>query len=346
MATRHRLAAALAPLDWRTFAAVVTTLVAWASAYVAIRSAGHQYTPGALALGRMLVATIVLTALVKVRGEGVPPREAWPGIIIGGLLWFGLYMLALNWAEQRVDAGTAAMVVNVGPIIIGLLSARLLHEGLPARLLTGMAISFAGAVLVGYSESAGGNAPVLGVAACLVAAISYACGVVAQKPALRQASALQVTAFSCLVATLADLPFGGQLVHGIVQAPASATVNMVYLGLGPTALAFTTWGYALARTTAGRMGATTYLVPAIVVAMSWLLLSEAPGWLTVLGGLLCLAGVAVSRRSSPGPKSPPSLDSKDAAPPRWPRPKDPVADELEKTVRSPSPPRRPAASIC
>ncbi|MGY0233962.1 DMT family transporter [Longispora urticae] len=284
--------------DWRTGAAVVVTVLAWASAFISIRSAGHYFTPGALALGRMLVATVAVMALLLVRREGWPARGAWPGIVIGGLLWFGVYMVALNWAEQKVDAGTAAMVVNIGPIIIALMSGLLLREGFPRPLMLGMAVSFAGAVVVGYSQSQGGNAPVLGVLLCVVAAVTYACGVVVQKPALRHASALQVTAFSCLVATVACLPFSGQLLDGLGSAPASATANMVYLGLVPTALAFTTWAYALARTTAGKMGATTYVVPAIVVAMSWLFLSEVPGWWTVAGGLLCLAGVAVARRGS------------------------------------------------
>ena len=278
--------------DWRTLAAVATTVLAWASAFVSIRSAGHDYTPGALALGRVLVATVAVMALLLVRREGVPDRRAWPGILIGGLLWFGLYMVVLNWAEQRVDAGTAAMVIGIAPVLIALLSARLLQEGLPRPLVVGMAVAFAGTVLVGYSQSGGGSAPMLGVLACVVAAIAYAVGVVAQKPALRYASALQVTAFSCLVATLACLPFSGQLVDGIRNGSAGATANMVYLGLIPSALAFTTWSYALARTTAGKMGATIYAVPAIVVVMSWLLLGEVPGWLTVLGGALCLAGVA------------------------------------------------------
>jgi drug/metabolite transporter (DMT)-like permease len=77
---------------------------------------------------------------------------------------------------------------------------------------------------------------------------------------------------------------------------------MVYLGVFPTALAFTTWAYALARTTASKMGATTYAVPALVVLMSWLALGEVPGLLTLAGGVLCLAGVAVSR-SRPGAKA-------------------------------------------
>jgi drug/metabolite transporter (DMT)-like permease len=281
--------------DWRAIAAACTSVVLWASAFVSIRSAGDAYSPGALALGRLLAGSLMLGAILLVRREGLPSRGAWPGILASGLLWFGLYMVVLNWGEQQVDAGTAAMVVNIGPILIALLGARLLGEGLPRMLVMGMAVSFAGAVVVGLSMSGHGGSSVLGVALCLLAAVAYAAGVVTQKPALRHGSALQITTYSCLIGMVACLPFSGVLVSEAADAPLSATLNMVYLGIFPTALAFTTWAYALARTTAGKMGATTYAVPALVVLMSWLLLDEVPALLTVGGGLLCLAGVAVSR---------------------------------------------------
>ncbi|MQY16379.1 hypothetical protein SRB5_65780 [Streptomyces sp. RB5] len=280
----------------RAVAAASVTVVLWASAFVAIRDAGEHYGPGALALGRLLAGTVALGLLVLVRREGLPPRAAWPGIAVSGVLWFGVYMVALNWGEQKVDAGTAALVVNVGPILIALLGGWLLKEGFPPMLLAGMGVSFAGAAVVGLSMSDGGGSSVLGVVLCLVAAATYAAGVVAQKPALRYASPLQVTAYGCAAGMVLCLPFAGQLVSQVGEAPVSATLYMVYLGLFPTALAFTTWAYALARTTAGRMGATTYAVPALVVLMSWLVLDEIPGWLTLAGGVLCLAGVAVSRR--------------------------------------------------
>ncbi|MFJ6074884.1 DMT family transporter [Streptomyces sp. NPDC093065] len=288
-ARRHRRPELLAA------GAATVTVVLWASAFVSIRSAGEAYSPGALALGRLLSAALTLGVICLLRREGLPPRSAWRGIAISGLLWFGFYMVVLNWGEQQVDAGTAALVVNVGPILIALLGARLLGDALPPRLLTGMAVSFAGAVTVGLSMSGEGGSSLLGVVLCLLAAVAYAGGVVAQKPALAQASALQVTTFGCLVGAVLCLPFAGQLVREAAGAPASATLNMVYLGVFPTALAFTTWAYALARTTAGRMGATTYAVPALVVLMSWLALGEVPGLLTLAGGGLCLAGVAVSR---------------------------------------------------
>jgi drug/metabolite transporter (DMT)-like permease len=288
-------------VDRRSVLAAGVTVLLWASAFVAIRDAGAAFSPGALAFGRLLAGSVVLVGVLLVRREGWPPRAAWPGILASGVLWFGAYMVALNWGEREVDAGTAAMVVNVGPVLIALLSGWLLREGFPRRVLVGIAVSFTGAVVVGVSTSGGGGASVLGVVLCVAAAATYAVGVTAQKPALRHGSAVQVTTFGCLVGLVACAPFAGQLVTEVGGAPVRATLDVVYLGVFPTALAFLTWAYALARTTAAKMGATTYAVPAIVIAMSWLLLAEVPAWLTLAGGVLCLAGVAITRARRRGP---------------------------------------------
>ena len=66
----------------------------------------------------------------------------------------------------------------------------------------------------------------------------------------------------------------------------------------PTAIGFIAWGYALSRTTAGRMGSTTYLVTPIAILLGWLLLGETPPALALAGGVLCLAGVAITRRGA------------------------------------------------
>ncbi len=69
----------------------------------------------------------------------------------------------------------------------------------------------------------------------------------------------------------------------------------------PTAVAFTTWAYALARTPVGALGATIYAVPALTVLMSWGILGEVPRGAALAGGTLCLTGVAISRRRQPKP---------------------------------------------
>ncbi|MCK7627130.1 DMT family transporter [Streptomyces sp. RS10V-4] len=286
---------------WPAVAAAAATVVLWASAFVVIRSAGTAYSPGALALGRLLTGSLALGVLVLVRGGGFPPRAAWPGILCSGVLWFGAYTVALNQGEREVDAGTAALLVNTGPLLVALLGARLLGERLTRRLLAGLAVSFAGAAVVALSMSGGGRSSLLGVLLCLLAAVGYAGGVVAQKPALRHTGALTVTFYGCLTGAAACLPFAGTLLSEAARAPLPRTLDMLYLGLFPTAAAFTTWAFALARSTAGRMGATTYAVPVLVVLLAWPLLGEVPGPLTLAGGVLCLAGVAVSRRPAPVP---------------------------------------------
>jgi drug/metabolite transporter (DMT)-like permease len=69
----------------------------------------------------------------------------------------------------------------------------------------------------------------------------------------------------------------------------------------PTAVAFTTFAYALARTDAGRLGVTTYLVPPITILLGWLFLREVPPVLAFAGGIVCLVGVGVARSR---PRSP------------------------------------------
>jgi drug/metabolite transporter (DMT)-like permease len=111
-------------------------------------------------------------------------------------------------------------------------------------------------------------------------------------------SARQTILLCCLIGAVACLPFAPQLAGELPDADASAIGWMVYLGIFPTALAFTTWAFALTRTGAGRMAATTYLVPPLSVLLGWLLLEESPPALALVGGAFCLVGVIVARRGS------------------------------------------------
>ena len=80
-----------------------------------------------------------------------------------------------------------------------------------------------------------------------------------------------------------------------MESTGSAIGWLVYLGVFPTAVAFTTWAYALNRTSAGRLGSTTYLVPPVAILMAWLILAEVPPLLAIAGDALCIGGVIVAR---------------------------------------------------
>jgi drug/metabolite transporter (DMT)-like permease len=284
-----------APPSGRTILAVVVTLLAWASAFVAIRGVGEDFSPGALALGRLLVGTAVLGLLLAGRGWIRPTGREWALLVVCGVGWFGIYNVSLNAAEQHLDAGTTAMLVNIGPILIAVFAGLLLGEGFPRWLLAGIAVAFAGVVLIGVATRSA-EADLVGVALCVVAAVTYAAGVVAQKPLLRRLPGLQVTFTACAMGAICCLPWSGTLVGELGSAPGGSIAGMVYLGAVPTALAFSTWAYALSRMDAGKLGVTTYIVPPLVILLGWLLLDEVPPALALLGGAICLSGVAISRR--------------------------------------------------
>jgi drug/metabolite transporter (DMT)-like permease len=285
--------------DVRAVAAALATVLLWASAFVGIRSAGRTFSPGALSLGRLLVACVALAAIGLSRGERLPTRAqlraVGPPLVVCGLLWFGAYNLALNSGERRVDAGTAAMLVNIGPVLIAILAGLLLKEGFPRSLFVGCAVAFAGVVLIALA-TANRSATTAGVLLCIAAAVAYAGGVVAQKVVLRTLTGTQTIFLCCAIGAVACLPFAGSLVDQLGGAPGGSVGWLVYLGAAPTALGFSTWAYALRRTDAGRLAATTYLVPPLSILLGWLWLGESPASLAYLGGALCLVGVALSRR--------------------------------------------------
>jgi drug/metabolite transporter (DMT)-like permease len=269
--------------------------VLWAAAFVGIRAAGRSFSPGALALGRLTIGSILLGSLVATRPFVRPTRRELALLVLAGLLWFGVYNIVLNDAERRVDAGTAAMLVLVAPIIVVALAAVFLKERTTPNLLLGGVLAFSGVALIGFATTSH-HAPLAGVILCLLAAAASAVGVVAEKPVLNRISALQVTWICCTVGTAVCIPFAPQLVRELRVAPTGGIAWLVFLGVFPTSIAFTMWAYALARGSAGRLAATAYLVPPIAIVLSRLILGEIPATISVLGGALCLVGVYIARR--------------------------------------------------
>ena len=280
----------------RVLLAAAFTVLAWASAFVVIRFVGRDFSAGALSLGRLAIGSICLSVVMLIGRRWVPmSRHDWSLVALIGVLWFGVYNVALNAGEQHVDAGTAAMLIQLAPIMIGVLAGVLLGEGFPRMLVIGGLVAFAGTVIIGVATGTG-HADLGGVLLVLLAAVVYAIAVVAQKVVLRRIPGLQVTWLACLIGTVTCLPFLPSLVTDLGTASAGATAGIVYLGVVPTAAAFLTWAYALTRSDAGRLGATTYAVPPIAIALGWIFLGEVPALLAVVGGIVSLIGVGIARR--------------------------------------------------
>jgi drug/metabolite transporter (DMT)-like permease len=288
------LAKTLTPL---VLVAVAVTVLAWASAFIVIRGVGSDFTPGSLTLLRLGVGAAILAIGLIGRPWVKPSTREWLLIIGCGVMWFGVYNVALNTAEQTLDGGTTAMIVNFAPILIALGAGVFLREGIPKWLAIGAGVAFIGVLLIGFGTSAGSTAGSgAGVVWALVAALTYSVGVLLQKPALRRVPAAQVTWLACAIGAVTALPFTGELIVDLQDASVASILGVVYLGVVPTAIAFSTWGYALTKMPAGQLIVSSYLVPPAAIVLGLLFLGEVPTLIAVVGGAVCLFGVALSRR--------------------------------------------------
>jgi drug/metabolite transporter (DMT)-like permease len=274
------------------------TVFLWASAFVVIRDAGHALSPAPLALIRLVVAAVALTALVLVQSSrSVRRPRSWAGaglVVAYGVVWLAGYTVALNAGERHIDAGTAALLVSLAPLMITFGAGLFLGEGYPKALILGSIVALSGVAVIAMDSSGGGDW--IGVILCLLAAVLFTAGMLIQKVTLGHVDGLTATWLACVAGSVALAPWALQLVDELGSASGGAVAGAIYLGLFPTAIGFVTWSYALSRTHTGRLGATTYVAPALAVVMSWILLAETPTAYGLAGGAICLVGVAISRR--------------------------------------------------
>lgn len=282
---------------WLPLAAAGVTVVLWASAFVAIRHLAGTFDPGALAFGRLALGSVCLGVLSLRYGVPRPTRRQWLGIVVVGALWYSTYHVALNAGEHHVDAGTASLLILTAPVFVAVLAALFLEERMTRTIGIGLALALAGVALIGFSGNGGGDDQhLLGSGLCLISALAAAISMVVQKKLLVGMRAIQLTWLTVTVGAVICLPFVGQFASNVHHASGSSIAWLVFLGVGPTAIAYTTYGFALSQMSATQAGILTYLIPPITIVLGLLFLGEAPPALAYLGGLVTLVGVIIARR--------------------------------------------------
>jgi drug/metabolite transporter (DMT)-like permease len=298
----------------RTWIALFAAVLLWASAYAGIRAGLKGYSPAHLALFRFLVASVVL-AIYAMRAHFRGPRwQDMPQFLLTGIFGISLYNLLLNYGEVKVTAGVSSLLISSAPIWIALISSFALKERLTLWGWAGVFLSFAGVALIAAGEGGGLH---LSLHALLLAAaaLSSAIYIVMQKQLLQTYNALEVTTYSIWPGTLFLAPFGTGLAHTIHVAPIGATLAIVYLGIFPAAIAFTAWAYALSHGPVNRISSFLYLVPVLAIGIAWVWLGEVPRLMSLLGGVVALAGVVIVNvwGKTSGPLVRPAVPAKSVA---------------------------------
>ncbi len=276
-------------------AALAATVVLWASAYAGIRVGLVEYGPGQVALFRLLTASVVLALYALVTRMRLPEIRDLPAVLLLGFLAFTVYHAALNFGERTVGAGAAGVLIATAPVITALLAAAILRERLRPLGRVGMALSFAGAVLISLDEG-GGFSLDPGASLILLSAVCVSVYFVFQKPYLRKYGALAFTTYAVWAGTIFALVYLPGLVAQVEAASVGTTLTLVYLGVFPTAVAYVTYAYAFSRMDASVAASFLYLVPVLAYLIAWAWIGETPSLLSVVGGVIVLAGVFMVNR--------------------------------------------------
>ena len=281
--------------DARLLAAVAAAIFFGASAYAAIGDALGAYSPGPLALLRMLVASAVLAVYATIWRMRLPEVRDLPAVALAGLFAFALYNLALNSGQVTASAGVASLIIASIPIFTALLAAAFLGERLDTLGWSGIAVGFVGVSLITVGEGGGfGINP--GALLVLLAAVSASVYFAFQKPYLEKYGSLRFTAYAIWAGALLLLPFLPGLLREVRPAPAGATLAAIYLGVFPTVVAYATAAYVFSRLPASRAVTLEYLFPPVAIVIAYLWLGEIPTVLSVAGGAVALLGVALVNR--------------------------------------------------
>lgn len=279
--------------EWKAICAVAVTLLLWASAFAGIKAGLAAYSPGQLALLRFIVGSVSMALYAKVRGFGLPEKRDIPTIFWVGFLGFTVYHVFLNYGEQTVSAGAASLIVSFTPVITALLAVFLLKERLNVFGWAGIAVSVSGVALISFGES-GGIALGTGSLLVLVSSLGSSLYNVFQKPLLKRYDPVAFTTYAMVAGTVFMLVFLPGLAGAVRRAPLEATLSVVYLGVFPGAIAYSTWTYALSRMPASRLATSLYVSPVLAIAIAWLWIGEIPTLLSLAGGAVTLAGVVLT----------------------------------------------------
>ena len=277
----------------------------WGSSFLCNAIALADFAPVAIAGYRVAIAAVVVLLACRLRGLSLRPGRRTIILMVAiGFLNGAAPFTLIGWGQLSVDSATTAMLIAASPF------ATLAFSHLMTRddrfgwwRLAGLSVGFAGvAVLLGQEALAGGGS-VIGMLAIVVAACCYALSALLIRR-LGDCPALVVVAGTLVASTLMLLPIVLWLQPPWRQSASAATLGaLLFLALGPTALAYVLRTRIVQSNGAVFMSGAGYLIPLFATLWAWLFLGERPAPLAALALGLILAGLGIGRRGAAGART-------------------------------------------
>jgi drug/metabolite transporter (DMT)-like permease len=287
---------------------LLLVMLIWGSALVVTKSTEAELPPLLLALLRFVIASAILIPIAQARGglRLLPRPIPWRMLAFMGVTGVTLYVATSNLGVVYTTASEAALIQGSTPAVTAVLATVHLREHFDRIRATGIALSLTGVVLIVLTGQQTGDASnrLLGDLLMLGSVLAWAAYAILGKR-LQHASQVAVTAYSTLLGTLFLIPLGlGNLAVHAPRAVSPATwLALFYLGAVSSALTYLLWNRALPHLDASQQGNFLNLIPVVGVVTAMLFLGERLVLVQIVGGILVLAGVWVTSRSTSTPKS-------------------------------------------
>jgi drug/metabolite transporter (DMT)-like permease len=284
--------------DWALLLALVAM---WGSSFMFNKLSVATVPPATVVAGRLTLGALTLLFLMYGRGLRLPPfGPIWGAYALLGVIGNALPFYLIAWGQQVVDSALAGILIAAMPLGTLVLAHFVVHgERMTRYRVGGFALGFVGIVFLmepPAAKSIGGAAvPVLAQLAVLGGALCYSANSVLAR-LLVKTDFLAAATGTLLVAAVLMLPFA--LLHDrpwTLQPGAVSAASIVWLGVGPTAIATILYFRLISSAGPTFMSMVNYLSPAVAVFLGVSLLGEKPGVSAYAGLALILTGIALSR---------------------------------------------------
>jgi drug/metabolite transporter (DMT)-like permease len=290
----------------RAYAAWLVVCVIWGTTYLGIRIALETIPPLVMPACRWIVAGSLLLAILRARGERLPPVRSWPQLALLGSLLIGVGNGAVVWAEQTVPSGLTALLVAVSPFwMVGIEALMPGGERLTRQGAAGLLIGFCGIVALVWPDlriDATRGTLLRGIVATQFACIGWAVGSTYARRHGREENVLAAAALQML--------FGGLLMAAAatlhhewdaIRLTPRTLGALAYLTFAGSIAGFSAYAYALKHLPISTVSLYAYANPVIAVALGTLILGEPLEARMAVAAAVVLSGIALVRRQGGRP---------------------------------------------
>lgn len=269
----------------------------WGASFLFMAEGLEAVSPSGVAFVRILVGFLTLSLAPAAR-RPIRKTDRTRTVVLG-IIWMAFPLTMFPFAEQHVSSAVAGMLNGAVPLFVAAVAGVLARRAPPRPVLAGLAVGFAGAVLIavpGLTGSGGAEGQTVGVLLILAALVSYGFAYSLSGPLQQRNGALPVIWRALGTSAVLTAPLG---IPALIHAHWTLwpLLSMLMLGVFGTGIA-----NVLAATAAGRMGATTssataFLIPVVALVLGVVLRHEQVALLSIVGAAICLAGAWLVRRA-------------------------------------------------